>query len=65
MPTASSPMASEPDLQAIAEIHQGGDPVEVLERAQRKRVWLLVIGLVVVVLLGTLVLLVGTGIILL
>ncbi len=64
-PAASSPLASEPDLKAIADIHAGGDPVEVLERAQRKRTWLLVAGLILVVLAGTFVLLVGTGIILL
>ncbi len=65
LPPGSSPTASEPDLEAIAAINRGGDPVELLEREQRRRVWMVVVGITLVVLLGTFVLLVGTGIILL
>lgn len=57
--------ASEPELKAIAEIHEGGDPVEVLEREQRKRNWMVVVALTLIVVAGTFVLLVGTGIIIL
>jgi serine/threonine-protein kinase len=59
---AGPPPPSGPDLAAIADI---GDPVEVMQRAERRRTWGLVLGLTIVVVVAAVALLVGTGILVL
>jgi serine/threonine protein kinase len=59
--TASAP--SGPDLQALADLAREGDPVEQLQRAERRRAWKVVLTLLVLVLIAALGVLMGTGII--
>ncbi|MCA9596399.1 MAG: serine/threonine protein kinase [Myxococcales bacterium] len=61
--SGSQPQISEPDLAAIADMNRGGDPEELLLRATRRRNVAIIIGLIVTVLVATLFVLIGTGII--
>jgi eukaryotic-like serine/threonine-protein kinase len=54
---------SEESLERIAALHVGGDPEELLERANRRRNVKMVVGLLLLVIGGVLALLIGTGII--
>lgn len=54
---------SEPELEAIAALNQGGDPEEVFERETRRQNLKLIVFLVVLVLGAVLAVLVGTGIV--
>ncbi len=54
---------SEPDLNAIAELNRGGDPEDLLARADRRRNVAIALGLVFAVIFLVLAVLLGTGII--
>lgn len=54
---------SAPDLIAIAEMNKGGDPEELLRQADRRRNIAIAVGLVFAVMVFTLAVLIGTGII--
>lgn len=56
---------SEPQLEAIAELNRGGDPVELIKRAERRRIAVLAAVVTGVVLASSLAILIGTGIIVL
>lgn len=59
----AGPTPSVPDLEAIAELNRGGDPLERLERHQRRRNLMLVVVLCALVAGALLAILFGTGII--
>jgi serine/threonine-protein kinase len=54
---------SAPDLEALAELHRGGDPEERFERDSRRRAALTLALIVVAVLAATFAILIGTGVI--
>ena len=51
------------DLDVIAQIHEGGDPVEVMQRESRRRLWILGAIFVLLIIGGTASILIGTGIV--
>jgi len=62
---ASGEQHSVPDLEALAELHRGGDPEDRLRRDARRRV-LITLAVIVCVVFGTaLSILIGTGVIVL
>ncbi|MBX3130136.1 MAG: serine/threonine protein kinase [Polyangiaceae bacterium] len=63
VPPMHDPQSSEPSLAAIAEMNRGGDPEELLLRADRRRNAAIALGLIAGVLFVVLAVLIGTGII--
>jgi serine/threonine-protein kinase len=60
---APPPAPSGPDLEALAAVNAGGDPVEQLERAERRRTAAWIVAVALLVAASTLGILIGTGIV--
>jgi hypothetical protein len=62
---AQKPPSIGPQLEAIAEMNRGGDPVELLNRAARRKGWTLAISMTLFVAAAVFGVLVATGIVVL
>jgi len=65
VPAPQKPPSIGPQLEAIAEMNKGGDPVDLLNRAARRKGWTLAIAMTLFVACAVLGVLVATGIVVL
>jgi serine/threonine-protein kinase len=63
LPSATTENTSHPDLEALAELHRGGDPEERLKRDAQRRVLLTLAAITFAVFATTMAILIGTGVI--